>query len=151
MSNSFAVTRPVNPPGAEPVLTEAQLWKGLEYKARNAHAFIPGIVESKTIVDDGKKVENELKTADGRVVKDRIEVHAPTILYIESDIGPRGTNIVSYEAAWELLLALSTANGIPGIVPDAPKPSVEDLNARFGGAIEKNLSIIRDLLKAGKL
>jgi hypothetical protein len=33
--HSFAVTRPVNPPGAEPVLTEAQLWRGLEYKDRN--------------------------------------------------------------------------------------------------------------------
>jgi hypothetical protein len=35
MPYAFAVTRPVNPPGVEPVITEEQLWKGLEYKARN--------------------------------------------------------------------------------------------------------------------
>lgn len=35
MAYAFAVTRPVNPAGATTILTEAQIWKGLEYKARN--------------------------------------------------------------------------------------------------------------------
>lgn len=34
-SYATAHTVPVNPPGASPVLTEEQVWKGLEYKARN--------------------------------------------------------------------------------------------------------------------
>jgi hypothetical protein len=34
-THAFAATRPVNPPGIEPIITEEQLWKGLEFKARN--------------------------------------------------------------------------------------------------------------------
>jgi hypothetical protein len=39
MAYSIAITRPVNPPGAVPVLTEEQVWKGLEYKARNPNVL----------------------------------------------------------------------------------------------------------------
>jgi hypothetical protein len=35
MLYAFAASRPVNPSGVQPAITEEQLWKGLEYKARN--------------------------------------------------------------------------------------------------------------------
>lgn len=38
---AFAATRPINPPGAEPVLTEQQVWKALQIKARKPQQFVP--------------------------------------------------------------------------------------------------------------
>jgi hypothetical protein len=32
----------VNPPGVEPIITEEQLWKGLEFKARNPKVRLLG-------------------------------------------------------------------------------------------------------------
>lgn len=53
---NFAVSRAVNPPGAAPVLTEAQVWKGLELKVRSPHDFVPAIVSCDIISDTGDKV-----------------------------------------------------------------------------------------------
>ncbi len=41
----FTVSRalPVNPPGEEPRLTRAEVWRGLEMKANNALPFVPSI------------------------------------------------------------------------------------------------------------
>ncbi|KAJ6503775.1 hypothetical protein C8R45DRAFT_1091550 [Mycena sanguinolenta] len=77
-------TRPVNPPGAEPLLTEEQVWKGLEYKARNPEPFVPMISASKTVFDEGKKLARELTMANSNVtIKKNIETHAPLSLSIE--------------------------------------------------------------------
>jgi hypothetical protein len=36
-----AFTAPVNPPGAAPLLSHAQMWKGHEYKAEYPQPFVP--------------------------------------------------------------------------------------------------------------
>lgn len=56
MTYAFAATRPINPPGASPVLTEEQVWKALEFKARNPQAFVPMISSCKVVKDEGSKV-----------------------------------------------------------------------------------------------
>lgn len=53
---SFAATRPVNPPGVELVLTEEQVWKALEYKARNPALFVKAITSAEVVKDEGNKV-----------------------------------------------------------------------------------------------
>jgi hypothetical protein len=47
----FAHTSPINPPGATPVLTPAQVWAGLQRKIRFAQEFVP-IIESCTVLSD---------------------------------------------------------------------------------------------------
>ncbi|KAJ6450369.1 DUF1857-domain-containing protein [Mycena sanguinolenta] len=152
MPYSFAATRPVNPPGAEPVLTEEQVWKGLEYKARNPEPFVPMISSSKTISDDGNKLARELTMAHANVtVKENIETHAPTIVYFEMGNGLRLTNTISYGPVDELLLTYAFANGIPGVPADKSKPSGKELNAIVDKALERSLNVIRELVKEGKL
>ncbi|KAJ7848647.1 DUF1857-domain-containing protein [Mycena olivaceomarginata] len=154
MPYAFAATRPVNPPGAEPVLTEEQLWKGLEYKARNPAPFIPFISESKTTFEEGNKLVREVTLAnpDHSILTESIETHTPTIVYFEmKETGLRVTNTISYGPADELLLTYSFANGIPGVAADKPKPSPKELNATLDKALERSLSVIRGLVKEGKL
>ncbi|KAJ7487919.1 DUF1857-domain-containing protein [Mycena latifolia] len=152
MAYSFAVTRPVNPPGAEPVITEEQLWKGLEYKARNPTVFVPMISSSKVTVDDGKKLVREVTFGSSpEIVTEVIEGHATTIVYFEMSTGIRVTNVVSYGPADEMLLTYGFANGIPGIAADKPKPSAKELNAFFGKDLEGGIAIVRQMVKEGKL
>lgn len=53
-----AYTQPINPAGASPVLTEAQIWQGLERKVRFAQEFV-GAIESTDVLEErngGKEV-----------------------------------------------------------------------------------------------
>lgn len=52
---SFAVSRKVNPEGAEP-LTAAQAWRGLQIKARNPTGFLPNVTMCEITEDHGRKV-----------------------------------------------------------------------------------------------
>ncbi|KAF8211163.1 hypothetical protein K438DRAFT_1958300 [Mycena galopus ATCC 62051] len=152
MSYSFAATRPVNPPGAEPVLTEEQVWKGLEYKARNPIPFISMISASKVISEEGNKITRELTLGGSNItLKEEIETHAPTIVYFEMNTGLRVTNTISYGPADELLLTYAFAGGIPGVAADKPKPSGKELNAIVDKPLQRSLDVIRGLVKEGKL
>lgn len=53
---NFAASRPVNPPGATPRLSEAQVWKGLEIKARKPQDFIVAAESCTILSDSGNKV-----------------------------------------------------------------------------------------------
>ena len=53
-----AYTQPINPPGAEPVLTESQVWKGLQRKVRFAQEFVSAIGSTDVLEerDGGREV-----------------------------------------------------------------------------------------------
>ncbi|KAJ6608279.1 hypothetical protein B0H10DRAFT_2068262 [Mycena sp. CBHHK59/15] len=149
---AFAASRPVNPSGAEPVITEEQLWKGLEYKARNPMAFVPMISSCKVTSDEGKKLVREVTFAGGPdVVVEEIEAHGATIVYFEMNTGIRVTNVVSYGPNDEMLLTYGFANGIPGVPADKPKPTAKELNATIGKSVERSIAVIRQMVQEEKL
>ncbi|KAJ6529191.1 DUF1857-domain-containing protein [Mycena vulgaris] len=149
MTHAFAVTRPVNPPGVEPAITEEQLWKGLEFRVHNPAAFVPMISSSKTTFDEGKK---ELTLANsGQVIEQNVEAHAATIMYFELSTGTRITNVISHGPDDEIFLTQSFANGLPGVPGDKPKPSAKELNAAIGKVVDKSIGIIRQMVKDGEL
>ena len=53
-----AYTQPINPAGASPILTEAQIWEGLERKVRHAQDFVDPISGTDVLEerDGGKEV-----------------------------------------------------------------------------------------------
>jgi hypothetical protein len=59
MPFSIAATRPINPPGATPVLTEAQVWEGLGIKARNPRPFVDQISHCEVAFDSPTKVRTD--------------------------------------------------------------------------------------------
>ncbi|KAJ7129111.1 DUF1857-domain-containing protein [Mycena filopes] len=149
MSHAFAVTRPVNPAGSTPFLTEEQVWKGLEKKAR---AFVPIVSSCKVTVDDGKKLVREVTFGNSpKIITEQIEAHASAIVYFEMNTGGRVTNVVSYGPDGEMLLTYCFANGIPGIPGDKPQPSAKELNAILGKSVEGSLAVMRQMVKEGKL
>lgn len=53
---NFAASRHVNPLGVEPRLSEEQVWKGLELKAREPENFVAVISSCDVLSDTGNKV-----------------------------------------------------------------------------------------------
>lgn len=56
MAPAFAASRLINPPGATPILTAAQVWAGLDIKARTPQTFVPTITACELVKDEGNKV-----------------------------------------------------------------------------------------------
>jgi hypothetical protein len=47
----LAYTAPINPPSATPILTQTQVWAGLQRKIRFAQEFVP-VISSCTVLQD---------------------------------------------------------------------------------------------------
>jgi len=149
---SFASTRRVNPANASPVLTEAQVWKGLGIKARNPQTFVPVITSSAVVSDDGTKVVRSVTFNHRDPSIENIELHESTIAYFEMEsTGIRITNVLSYDADGELALTFSFANGIPGYLDGKPLPEPKELNKIIGGVVEHSIERIRELVREGSI
>ena len=60
-----AYTKQINPAGVTPVLTRAQIWKGLQRKIRMAQDFVPVISECKVLEEKDNVVVREAKFIPG--------------------------------------------------------------------------------------
>ncbi|KAJ7723481.1 DUF1857-domain-containing protein [Mycena maculata] len=154
MTSAIAATRPVNPPDAQPVLTEKHLWRGLEYRARNPALFLPNVPASKMITDGGNKIVQELTVknedqTETEVLTETIQAYPSTIMYHEVSNGLRIVTVVSRGAAGELLLTFSFANR--ELPAGKPKPTPEEENARIGKILEKTIAMFREMVSEGKL
>ncbi|GAA5933719.1 SRPBCC family protein [Sporobolomyces koalae] len=148
---AFAATRPVNPPGTDLVLTEAQVWKGLEHKARNPSLFVPAITHSEVIKDEGNKVTRVVQIHNGERQTEEIEAHPNAAIYFDFVDKPvRVLNILSHGPQGELLLTYSFAPEVPGSDPNTVK-TVAEKNEMVGKVIEHTVDVIRELVKSGKL
>ena len=61
----LAYTSRINPPGSSPLLTQAQVWSGLQRKIRYAQEFVPIILSCDVLEDKDGVVTREVKFAEG--------------------------------------------------------------------------------------
>jgi hypothetical protein len=80
-----AYTQQINPTGATPVLTRAQIWKGLQRKIRRAQDFVPVISDCKVLEDKDNVVLREahfivdgVPGQSGKVVREVCKSYEPT-------------------------------------------------------------------------
>jgi len=62
---NLSYTAPVNPPGAEPVLTQSQIWECIKRKVRHAEQFVPAITQTEILSES--KVEGEVVSLQRRI------------------------------------------------------------------------------------
>jgi len=142
-SDSFAVSRRVNPKGASIRLTEAQVWKGLEIKARQPKAFIPVITSSEVVSDTGNKVVRQIQFGEAPAVTEEIDLYEAAIVYFEME-GKRITNILSYDEDDELWLTFTFTEGVPGAPPGTgPK----ELRKIIGAGIDRCTQRFREMVQ----
>jgi len=83
---NIAYTAPVNPPGATPVVTRAQMWAGFQHKVLHPEAFVPAIESCRVLEEKENEVIREatLKSQGGvpglagGVIKEICKSYPPT-------------------------------------------------------------------------
>ncbi|KAF3392139.1 hypothetical protein DPV78_010356 [Talaromyces pinophilus] len=157
--NKTAFTAPINPPGATPVLTKAQVWAGLILKLHSAETFIPNAIRATNVISESKDastgniipVREVLFRENQQEIKERVAAYQDArVDFVQPDRTFIG-NIISEGAGGEIYLTYIFEWHHRGM-------SKEELDAFY--AKEKNIAqhlvegmvdIIRELVKEGKL
>ncbi|KAL8382147.1 hypothetical protein RB595_006094 [Gaeumannomyces hyphopodioides] len=146
-----AHTEPVNPPGAEPVLTREQLWAGLQRKVRSPTEFAPAHESCQVVSDEGDVVTRTVQFKanwgpTGKVTEVCTSYHPVQILF-EMDSGDRVSNIVSVGPSGEPTDMFLT------YVFDLkePKGDAESTAKVAKSAVSGSIAKIRQLAKDGQI
>jgi hypothetical protein len=67
----LAYTSAINPSGSSPVLTEAQVWAGLQRKIRFAQEFVPVILSCDVVSDEAGVVVRDVRFKPGTSPKEK--------------------------------------------------------------------------------
>lgn len=146
-----AYTEPINPPGAEPVLTLEQVWKGLQRKVRSPTEFAPAIESCEVVSEEGDVVTRTIQFkpnwGPGGKVTEVCTSYYPTQILFDWDSGDRVSNIVSVGPSGEptdmfLTYVFNLKN---------PKDDRES-NAKVAkSAVSGSIAKIRQLAKDGQI
>ncbi|EUC46829.1 hypothetical protein COCMIDRAFT_4118 [Bipolaris oryzae ATCC 44560] len=158
---NLAHTSRINPPGAAPVLTQPQLWAGLQRKIRFAQEFVP-VIESCTVLEE---------SADGVVTRHVV---------FKKGMGPKDTAREVVRGFWPTWVDFEQEDGshVRNIISDGASGGVEDLHmtyvfefrlpnvqegteeaekelARLKGmakkAVDSSIDAIREMVKDGRI
>ncbi|KAM0250755.1 hypothetical protein ACHAP5_001972 [Fusarium lateritium] len=160
---NLAYSAPINPTGATPVLTEAQIWNGLKRKVRHADEFVAPIIDCEVITEEqtetGTKVFRELRfkegtRGDGReLVKETVYEFEPSRVDFHQPDGSNIFNIVSVDQDGNLVMTYAFEWRHPEIAADDEQ--VKGLREKYfkmaKGAVEGSIDTIRRLVKEGEL
>jgi hypothetical protein len=101
-ANNLAYTAPINPSGATPVLTQSQIWSGLQRKIRAGQDFVGGAILSTEVLNESHDSKNrpvttrEIVFAEGnKKVKEECIAYEPNKVAFHQPDGSVVLNIVS--------------------------------------------------------
>ncbi|WP_181707915.1 SRPBCC family protein [Chthonobacter rhizosphaerae] len=151
-------TIPVNPTG-EPRLTRAQVWAGLELKARDARLFLPpGLCTRCDVVEESATHFVREATIGGADIREIITLEPERKVTFFQATGPREGAIVNelYEdATGALQLRFYCYLGLRDGQPNGPEEQAEqalfDSDKGYRAALLSTLKRTRDLVAEGRL
>ena len=151
-------TVPVNPAGETP-LTRAQVWKGLELKARDARLFLPpGLCTKCDVVEESATHLVREATIAGADLREIITLEPQHKVTFFQATGPREGAIVNAlfeDEAGALQLRFYCYLGLRGKTPGGAEEQAEqaqfDSESGYKAALLSTLKRIRELLADGQL
>ncbi|KAJ4256198.1 hypothetical protein NW762_009276 [Fusarium torreyae] len=160
---NLAYSAPINPSGASPVLTEAQVWNGLKRKVRKAHEFVAPILECEVLseedTENGKKVtrqvtfDKDARGDDNTVVKEVVYEFEPSRVDFHQPDGSNIYNIVSVDQDGNLVMTYAFEWRHPEVASDSDR--AKELREKYlkmaKGAVEGSINTIRRFVKEGEL
>jgi hypothetical protein len=136
---NLAYSAPINPSGASPVLTEAQVWKGLQRKVRKAHEFVAPILKCEVLNEEetetGTKVtrqvtfDKDVRGDADAVVKEVVHEFAPSRVDFHQPDGSNIFNIVSVDQDGNLVMTYAFEWRHPEL--DAESERVKELRQKY--------------------
>ncbi|GKU08365.1 hypothetical protein FLAG1_11178 [Fusarium langsethiae] len=160
---NLAYSAPINPSDASPVLTEAQVWKGLQRKVRKAQEFVAPILNCEVLNEEetetGTKVTRQVtfdKDARGdadAVVKEIVHEFVPTRVDFRQPDGSNIFNIVSNDEDGNLLMTYAFEWRHPEL--DADSDKLKEQRQKYSKmakiAVHGSIDAIRQLVKDGEI
>ena len=151
-------TVPVNPQGEAP-LTRAQIWAGLELKARDAREFLPvGLCTRCDVVEESATHFVREATIGGADLREIIVLEPQRKVTFFQATGPREGAIINElfeDEAGELQLRFYCFLGLRGKAPNGPEEQAEqaqfDSDKGYGAALLSTLKRTRELVAQGRL
>ncbi|KAK8131186.1 hypothetical protein PG984_007624 [Apiospora sp. TS-2023a] len=157
---NLAYTAPINPAGASPTLTPAQVWAGLQRKVRAAHEFVPLISACSVLSEASEKGGNHtvtrevvFKSQPEKPVREECVHYAPCRVDFRQEDGSTISNVVSRDPNGELVMTYVFEWRHPGV----EEGSGEEEKLREGHwktakmAVEGSINTIRRLVKDGEI
>jgi hypothetical protein len=149
---------PVNPEG-ETRLTRAQIWQGLELKARDARLFLPaGLCTRCDVVEESATHFVREATIAGADLREIITLEPESKVTFFQATGPREGAIInelSEDEAGDLQLKFYCYLGLRGREPNGPEEQAEqaqfDSEKGYKAALLSTLKRTRELLAEGKI
>jgi hypothetical protein len=150
---SVSKTVPVNPAGAEPRLTRADVWRGLEAKAGNALPFVPAMTYCEVKSRSGNVIEREIELR-GERFGERDTLDEPRSVVFERTWGSvLGTihNDILEEPPGELSLRFSFDLELEGVEPGSAEEREyqETMSQDYLKAVDATLAAIRRWVREG--
>lgn len=156
-ANYVAYTAPINPPSAEPKLTEAQIWALLRRKIRRAEDFVGGAILETEVVSETKDTQERPVTTrmvtfreGNRRVEEVVTTFYPVKVEFKQPNGSHIANIVSRGPGDELYLTYT----FDWVHPDlddgalAEKRIVEQGMAKH--SVESTIAAMRKMVADGR-
>lgn len=156
-ANYVAYTAPINPPSAEPKLTEAQIWALLRRKIRRAEDFVGGAILETEVVSETKDTQGRPVTTrmvtfreGNRRVEEVVTTFYPVKVEFKQPNGSHIANIVSRGPGDELYLTYT----FDWVHPDlddgalAEKRVVEEGMAKH--SVESTIAAMREMVSDGR-
>jgi hypothetical protein len=158
-ANHIAFTAPINPPGATPVLTRAQVWSCIELKIRSAETFVPKSIESTTILTEETDpiTRNPITVRDvvfvegKRKVRERCVAYEPSRVDFIQEDGSTIHNITSEDENGRLLLTYVFEWRHPGASKEELAAFAEKEKKLSKLAVNGSIEAMRELVKNGKI
>ena len=160
--NYASFTAPINPSGASPVLTRAQIWACLEIKITSGETFVGAAITNTAVLKTGttdggqKYTDREVTFAEGnRKVKEHCIAFSPMKVEFHQESGTRVMNIVSQGAGGEddLYMTYTFEWLHPELEGDeeglAEKGRAEQKMSK--AAVESTIEVMRRLVSEGKV
>ncbi|KTE39312.1 MULTISPECIES: SRPBCC family protein [unclassified Sphingopyxis] len=142
---------PINPPGAVPVLTREQVWRGLEMKAENAMPFVDGMTQCDVDSREGNVLTRTI-TFRGTQHREKITLFAPVKVQFERLDGTGWIDNVISESEGGLLLTFTFGISFPGIAGGSAEEQAQgdSMRGAYTGAVAATLNRVRQMVQDGE-
>lgn len=158
-TNNIAFTAPINPAGASPILKTEQIWAGLLLKIRSAETFVPGAIQSTTVVSESTDpstgnpvtIREVVFRENQRKVTETVTAYEPSrVVFVQPD-GSTINNVVSEGADGELYMTYTFEWRHLEASKAELAALLEQEKKMSKMAVEGTIAVMKELAKNGKI
>ncbi|KAL6302339.1 DUF1857-domain-containing protein [Sparassis latifolia] len=152
---ALSVTLPVNSPSDSPTLTQAQVYAGLQVKARDATPFVAPIASCEVLREFPTGLVRRVQfKGDPEYKTEQVDFYPPSLMEFTLHESPAYvTNLISSSPEGDLYLTFTFATGPNGPLDESETALETEKTKRrqVAGVIQHTLDVIREMVRSGEI